>query len=71
MIKFKADDGYSYLIEIQRNPPLFNKTFRIDSEEIEIQLGTDETMQIKRLDIQPGISIKLRNIREQNQDTQR
>lgn len=60
MIRFKAEDGYSYIIDIKSRHP---KSFRIDSEEIQINLGTNESMEIHRLDISPEVSRKLRDIR--------
>lgn len=67
MLSFKAEDGYSYLINIkgEKRP---DKCYRIDSEEVKINLGTNETLEIKRLDISPEISSKLGGIRKKLSD---
>lgn len=62
MLTFKADDGYSYLIEIQEWRGGY-RSYRIDSESVNINLGTNEKMSIKRLDISPEVSKKLGDIR--------
>lgn len=55
-MKFIAEDGYSYLIDVKgRN----NRSYRIDSGILNITLGTNETLEIKRLDITPEVSSKL------------
>lgn len=63
MLKFQAEDGYSYIIEVKNDNNKYpTRVYRIDSEAIDIQLATNETIEIRRLDITREVSIKLSHI---------
>jgi hypothetical protein len=62
MLTFSASDGYSYLIKVNKEKPLQSTTYRLDSNSIDIALGTNETLEISRLDIKPELSLRIKNL---------
>lgn len=62
MLNFKAEDGYSYHINVIDEFGYDRRSFRVDSGELNLQLATNEYIVIKRLDISPQTSIKLKEL---------